>query len=102
MSRLMDHSSLDGSFGVSSDCDVAEPTYRALWQSTSVCHGILDPGATRTYASVDSLERYWLALTQASKDHEMQVTPGSHSVFRFGDGLSEVVVLLMREPLGRQ
>ena len=54
--RLMDHSSLDGSAGVSSDGDVAEPTYRALWQSTSVGHGNLDPGATRTHASVDSLE----------------------------------------------
>ena len=62
----------------------------------------------RTCASVDSLERYWLALEEAKNtgtltDHEIQVSLGSHNVFRFAKGLQkaglrEVLVLVMNKP----
>ena len=107
----MDNSEIDGALDSPTDPDDADLTYR-VFNSTAVGYGIMDPGVTRICASVDSLEKDWLAPQQVQQlgtllKHEMQETPGSISVFRFGGyiqqaGLSEVVVPVVNEPLGCQ
>ena len=106
--RFMDNSEMDGASDSLVDPDDAELMYRVL-KSIAVGYGILGPDATGLCASFDSLEKDGLLFKSCIKlrillEHEMQVTPGSSSVFRFGGlrqvGLSEVAVLVVNEPLG--
>lgn len=85
------------------------PTYRALLASTAVGYGILDAGATEPCASVDSLEKYWLALKARQEVGTLtvcglKVKPAYRSVCGFGDGfqmlgLGEVSVPVVNGPL---